>query len=967
MKKHLSFWSLLLFVITCSYAVTPTVLQPGDIAIVQVNKAYESFDFVPLVPITAGTKILFSDMKYSATLKGFIPFGNLQYTGIHTFTATQNYAAGTVIQSSGNLDESKKFITSGTTGLSLIAFQVNDGDTTFITAIGWLAAENFKAGVNDIPPGLSVANNTVVKFDSTETYFNKYLYYSVKFDNMGDASKQEGTAVQLRRRFADVSNYTHTNSVVPNAAVPDFNVLAPDLTSPTLVSSYPTQNKINVSPISGVELKFSEAVIAKNAITIRNVSSGATQYITPADVIIEGSDVSFSYGANLEYATNYTLEFLPGTFTDLDNNPWPSVKDTIIPFATSAKRSVAELYFRNKAKEDLVWTTTKKNVTEWDTMLEGFWSFSIDGIPMRYYKAEIVQNEKSAPSFNGSGEIWMTNPAVNSRLVVDLSAINNTVTTINSHLYTNNVPLFTQLYSNGNVILSKTINNTTDSYLSYSFGENNLGYEKQFMLNENDVKIDSIVYRGMESVIFALKIELIDLDVPVVELGANRTICQGDSVKLDAGFTPGAVYTWNTGATTQKITVKTTDTYSVTVKNTLGQRSDNVLVTVRPTISVSLPDTIYACVGDTVTLVAGTDVSNSYFWSPNGQTTPSIKVTQSGIYHVLVNNGFGGCFTTDSTRVIYKGAKLHAYHYQGGIYGTGDVRCELYRKNNYGKFILNKDVEMLQAAQFDSLQAGDYILKAHFVSYSFMGENPWMDTYHDGKTEWTKVIPFKLTCTTDTMIGFLMAGKPMGFEFNGTAVISGKIAVTGASKIIRQYSKATQSIADDCSTKVLLYNGSGDLIATTCPDMDGNYSFSNLPAGNYSVGIERTGYVVESLYTTTVSAGTTISNANFTIDENSQTIEQGLQTAINSAKNDLEFEVYPNPIKDKGYVSIRLENPEIVTICMIDLTGKIIRNKRICLTEGDSRIEIPTDDLHGMYLLKINTDKSNAVKRVIIE
>ena len=937
MKKHLSLWSLLLFVITCSYAVTPTILQPGDIAIIQVNKAYASFDFVPLVPITAGTKIVFSDMKYSTALKGFVPFGDPQYTGIHTFTATQNYAAGTVIQSSGNLDESKKFITSGTTGLSLIAFQINDGDTTFISAIGWLAAENFKAGVNDIPPGLSVANNTVIKFDSTETYFNKYLYYSVKFDNMGNASKQEGTAVQLRRRFADVSNYTHSNSVVPNTAVPNFNVLAPDLISTTLVSSYPTQNKINVSPISGVELKFSEAVIAKNAITIRNVSSGATQYITPADVTIEGSDVSFSYGANLEYATNYTLEFLPGTFTDLDNNPWPAIGDTIIPFATSAKRSVVDLDFINKAKEDLVWITTSTTIEANDTLINGYLSFSIDGIPMRLYNSRIYADNPI---------IWIT-PG---KLVIDLSHLNNTITAVNSKLYTNNAPLYTKLYSQGNIISNKLLNNTTSSNLRYNPSEGyDLGYVKQIEINESAVKIDSVVFMGMESAILGLKIELVDLAAPVVELGANRTICQGDSVKLDAGFTPGAVYTWNTGATTQKITVKTSDTYSVTVKNTLGQRSDNVLVTVRPTISVSLPDTIYACVGDTVTLVAGTDISNSYFWTPNGQTTPSIKVTQSGIYHVLVNNGFGGCFTTDSTRVIYKGAKLRAYHYQGGIYGTGDVRCELYRKNNHGKFILSKDIEMLQAAQFDSLQAGDYILKAHFISYSFVGENPWMDTYHDGKTEWTKVIPFKLTCTTDTMIGFLMARKPVGFEFNGTSVISGKIAVTGDPKNNRQYSKVAQSIADDCSTKVLLYNGSGDMIATTCPDMNGDYSFSNLPAGNYSVGIERTGYEIESLYTTTVNAGTTISNANFTINENSQTIEQGLQTAINSAKNDFKFEVYPNPIKDKGYVRINLEKPEKVTICMIDLTGKMIINLQV------------------MYLLKITTEKGNAVQRVIIE
>lgn len=331
---------LFLLIVILQFVSAQTVLHPGDIAIVQINKTYDSFDFVPLVPITTGTKIVFSDMKYSALQKRFIPFGDPQYTGVHTFTAAQNYAAGTVIQSKNNLDESKKFITYGTTGLSLIAYQVNNNDTTFITAIGWLAAENFKAGINDIPPGLSVVNNTVVKFDSTDIYFNKNYYYSIKFDNMGDVSKMEGTAIQLRRRFADNYNFTHSIGVIANTPVPNFNVLAPDVIAPKLLRSYPTQNKINVSPLSNVELEFNEPIIAKKAITVRNTSSDATQYILPTDVSIEDTIATFSYGADLAYATNYALEIQRGTFTDLDNNPWPANNDTIITFATSAKRSV---------------------------------------------------------------------------------------------------------------------------------------------------------------------------------------------------------------------------------------------------------------------------------------------------------------------------------------------------------------------------------------------------------------------------------------------------------------------------------------------------------------------------------------------------------------------------------------------------------------------------------------------------
>ena len=69
---------ILLFFAAINIVKAQTVLKPGDVAIVHINKAYESFDFVPLVAITTGTVIEFTDMKYSAALRRFVPFANPQ-------------------------------------------------------------------------------------------------------------------------------------------------------------------------------------------------------------------------------------------------------------------------------------------------------------------------------------------------------------------------------------------------------------------------------------------------------------------------------------------------------------------------------------------------------------------------------------------------------------------------------------------------------------------------------------------------------------------------------------------------------------------------------------------------------------------------------------------------------------------------------------------------------------------------
>ena len=459
--------------------------------------------------------------------------------------------------------------------------------------------------------------------------------------------------------------------------------------------------------------------------------------------------------------------------------------------------------------------------------------------------------------------------------------------------------------------------------------------------------------------------EVIDKFPPVVELGNSRVLCEGDSLQLDAGLTLGALYDWNTGAKTQKIWVKTSGTYSVTVKNSLGQASDNVLVTVKPVISLSMPDTIYACVGDTVTLTAGTNTENSYFWSPNGQTTPSIQVTQSGIYHVLVNNGFGGCFSTDSTRVIFKGAKLHAYHYQGGSYGTGDVVAELYRRNSDGKFKLYRTADMLQMVHFDSIVSGEYILKSRFVNYSFVGENPWLDTYHDGKTEWEKVTPFKLTCETDTMIGFMIARKPV-FEFNGTAIISGTVAVVGVQKspgMVRMISNT------DCDTRVLLLNSLGEVIATQCPDANGNYSFTNLPAGSYSIVIERTGYEMTEPVTTELDEGEQVVNLNFTVDEETQTVVIGITTAIFNQlfESDKTVNVFPNPARDVLNIKIDTNDSKQARIVLTDLIGQQVLMLQRELKQGVNYLTIQNPGLKGIYILTIVADGPKINKRVIFE
>ncbi len=76
-----------------------------------------------------------------------------------------------------------------------------------------------------------------------------------------------------------------------------------------------------------------------------------------------------------------------------------------------------------------------------------------------------------------------------------------------------------------------------------------------------------------------------------IDIGNDTSICEGDSVLLDAGV--GNSYLWSTGDTTQTIYASATDTYGVTVTSSCGYSNGEINITVLPVFGAT--DVITAC------------------------------------------------------------------------------------------------------------------------------------------------------------------------------------------------------------------------------------------------------------------------------------------------------------------------------------------------------------------------------------
>ncbi len=138
---------------------------------------------------------------------------------------------------------------------------------------------------------------------------------------------------------------------------------------------------------------------------------------------------------------------------------------------------------------------------------------------------------------------------------------------------------------------------------------------------------------------------------PTITASGPISFCDSGSVVLTAD--PGyAVYRWNTGATTQSITVTASGVYVCTVQDPNGCSgiSQPIVVTVHPRPTpVITPSTATLCLGDSIELDAGGGYA-VYEWS-TGERTQTIHVKSGGSYSVRVTDG-NGCSGTSTAVTV---------------------------------------------------------------------------------------------------------------------------------------------------------------------------------------------------------------------------------------------------------------------------------------------------------------------------
>lgn len=140
--------------------------------------------------------------------------------------------------------------------------------------------------------------------------------------------------------------------------------------------------------------------------------------------------------------------------------------------------------------------------------------------------------------------------------------------------------------------------------------------------------------------------------LPVVDLGDDRIICDGETVELDA-LNKELNFKWNTDATTQTIEITETGVYNVEVTDNLGcLGKDEMELSVKSMPIVDLGNDTTICIGESVVLNALNPGVN-YSWD-NGAITQTIIINTTGVYEVIVSTEFGCADTSNMTLTVNK-------------------------------------------------------------------------------------------------------------------------------------------------------------------------------------------------------------------------------------------------------------------------------------------------------------------------
>jgi hypothetical protein len=218
----------------------------------------------------------------------------------------------------------------------------------------------------------------------------------------------------------------------------------------------------------------------------------------------------------------------------------------------------------------------------------------------------------------------------------------------------------------------------------------------------------------------------------------------------------------------------------------------------------------------------------------------------------------------------------------------------------------------------------------------------------------------------------LSNGNNVNVSFSGP--IQGNICVagvgnctTGSSRcMLLRSQQAPGSIT--CSSPVLCAGQTG--VTFTCPSVPNTNSYQwTVPSGSVIVSGQGTTSITVNLGSNNGKVGVKAFNDCGQSGTTTYSVNLSCRLQEHQAETeDSNLDIYPNPARDKFFISLAIEKDEVVEVSITDLLGKTLRKELIPVRAGVNKMVFEKESLiTGIYFVTVKASDKIYQRRLVIE
>jgi hypothetical protein len=260
--------------------------------------------------------------------------------------------------------------------------------------------------------------------------------------------------------------------------------------------------------------------------------------------------------------------------------------------------------------------------------------------------------------------------------------------------------------------------------------------------------------------------------------------------------------------------------------------------------------------------------------------------------------------------------------------------------------------------QFNSVGTDSFRIKAAVYDTGSMGHVSYLPTYFVSNFYWYSAsVIYHTSGSYDINKNITMlAGIPApGPGFIGGNVLSGANKGTAGSGA--------------AGITIYLLNSVGVPAQQTTTDASGNYGFSALPLGTYTIFPELLGYMTTAYTSVDITtSATSVSAANFIQHTISHTIAPVTNGVNNMPSSLSSIFVFPNPSNGKVNMQWNAATTEKATVTLSDITGRQVFSTTVNMNQGVGTTELDLSVMtNGLYMISVKSASLNYNNKLDIQ